>query len=73
MLEPGENAGMSITESFAMMPTAAVSGWYFAHPDSRYFPVVRIQKDQIEDYAERKGQDLMTTERWLQSVLGYDV
>ena len=73
MLEPGENAGMSITESFAMLPTAAVSGWYFAHPESRYFPVVRIQKDQIEGYAERKGLDLMTTERWLQSVLGYDV
>ncbi len=73
MLEPDENAGVSITESFAMLPTAAVSGWYFAHPESRYFPVVRIQKDQIEDYAERKGQDLMTTERWMQSVLGYDV
>ncbi len=73
MLEPDQNAGMSVTESFAMLPTAAVSGWYFAHPESRYFPVVRVQKDQIEDYAERKGQDLMTTERWLQSVLGYDV
>ena len=73
MLQPDDNAGMSITESFAMLPTAAVSGWYFAHPESRYFPVVRIQKDQIEEYAERKGQDTMTTERWLQSVLGYDV
>ena len=73
MLQPDENAGMTITESFAMLPTAAVSGWYFAHPESRYFPVVRIQKDQIEEYAKRKGQDTMTTERWLQSVLGYDV
>ena len=73
MLEPEKNAGMRVTESFAMLPTASVSGWYFAHPESRYFPVVRIQKDQIEDYAERKDQDLMTTERWLQSVLGYDV
>jgi len=73
MLQPAENAGMTITESFAMLPTAAVSGWYFAHPEARYFPVVRVQKDQIEDYAERKGQDLMTTERWLQSILGYDV
>ena len=73
MLKPEENAGVSITESFAMLPTAAVSGWYFAHPEARYFPVVRIQKDQVEDYAERKGQDLMTTERWMQSVLGYDV
>ncbi len=73
MLEPDTNAGISITESFAMLPTAAVSGWYFAHPEARYFPVVRVQKDQIEDYAERKGMDLMTTERWMQSVLGYDV
>ena len=73
MLEPEENAGMTITESFAMSPTAAVSGWYFAHPEARYFPVVRIQKDQIEGYAKRKGQDTITTERWLQSVLGYDV
>ena len=73
MLEPDTNAGMTITESFAMLPTAAVSGWYFAHPEARYFPVVRIQKDQIEEYAERKGLDTITTERWLQSVLGYDV
>lgn len=73
MLEPEKNAGMTITESFAMLPTAAVSGWYFAHPEARYFPVVRVQKDQIEDYAERKNQDTITTERWLQSVLGYDV
>ena len=73
MLEPEKNAGMTITESFAMLPTAAVSGWYFAHPEARYFPVVRVQKDQIDDYAERKGLDTITTERWLQSVLGYDV
>jgi len=73
MLQPDENAGMTVTESFAMLPTASVSGWYYAHPESRYFPVVRIQKDQIEDYAARKNQDTMTTERWLQSVLGYDV
>ena len=73
LLEPGENAGMSITESFAMLPTAAVSGWYFAHPKARYFPVTRIQKDQVEDYAERKGMDLISTERWLAPILGYDV
>jgi 5-methyltetrahydrofolate--homocysteine methyltransferase len=73
MLEPEQNAGMKITESFAMLPTAAVSGWYYAHPEARYFPVVRIQKDQVEDYAERKGQDIISIERWLQSVLGYDV
>ena len=73
MLKPDENAGMTITESFAMLPTAAVSGWYFAHPDSRYFPVRRIQKDQVEDYANRKNMDLITTERWLAPILGYDV
>jgi len=73
LLEPEKNAGMTITESFAMLPTAAVSGWYFAHPDSRYFSVTRIQKDQVEDYAERKQMDLVTTERWLSPVLGYDV
>ena len=73
MLEPGDNAGMSITESFAMLPTAAVSGWYFAHPESRYFSVTRIQQDQVIDYADRKGMDLMSTERWLSPILGYDV
>ena len=73
LLQPEQNAGMTITESFAMLPTAAVSGWYFAHPDSRYFSVTRIQKDQVEDYAKRKGMDLVTAERWLASVLGYDV
>jgi len=73
LLEPGKNAGLSITESFAMLPTASVSGWYLAHPDSRYFSVTRIQQDQVIDYAERTGMDLMTTERWLAPVLGYDV
>ncbi len=73
LLEPGKNAGLTITESFAMLPTAAVSGWYFGHPDARYFSVTRIQKDQVDDYAERKGMDLITTERWLSPVLGYDV
>lgn len=73
MLKPGENAGMTITESFAMLPTAAVSGWYYAHPKSRYFSVTRIQKDQVDDYADRKGMDLITTERWLAPILGYDV
>ena len=73
MLKPDENAGMSITESFAMLPTAAVSGWYFAHPDSRYFSVRRIQKDQVDDYSSRKAMDLISTERWLAPVLGYDV
>ena len=73
MLKPVENAGITITESFAMLPTAAVSGWYFSHVKSRYFSVTRIQKDQVDDYAERKGMDLITTERWLAPILGYDV
>jgi 5-methyltetrahydrofolate--homocysteine methyltransferase len=73
LLSPDENADMSITESFAMLPTAAVSGWYFAHPDARYFSVTRIQKDQVEDYAERKNMDLISIERWLAPTLGYDV
>ncbi len=73
MLKPEENAGITITESFAMLPTAAVSGWYFGHPESRYFSVTRIQQDQVIDYAERKGMDMMTAERWLAPILGYDV
>lgn len=72
LLKPDLNAGMTITESFAMLPTAAVSGWYFSHPDSRYFSVTRIQQDQVIDYADRKGMDMMSTERWLAPILGYD-
>jgi len=55
-----------------MMPTAAVSGWYLPHPQARYFGVGRIQKDQVEDYAARKGMTLAQAERWLAPVLGYD-
>jgi len=73
MLRPEESAGMTITESFAMLPTAAVSGWYFAHPQARYFSVTRIQQDQVVDYADRKEMDLISTERWLAPILGYDV
>lgn len=73
LLEPDKNAGISITESFAMYPTAAVSGWYFSHPDAQYFGLGQISKDQIEDYAERKGMGLEEAERWLASVLNYDV
>jgi 5-methyltetrahydrofolate--homocysteine methyltransferase len=63
---------MTITESFAMLPTAAVSGFYFAHPESRYFGLGKIDKDQVEDYAQRKGWDLATAERWLAPALNYD-
>ncbi len=67
-----ENATtIHLTESFAMYPTAAVSGYYFAHPQSRYFGVGKIAKDQVEDYAVRKGLDVETTEKWLSPNLGY--
>jgi len=72
LIEPDKNAGISITESFAMMPTAAVSGFYFSHPDAKYFGIGKIQKDQVEDYARRKGDDLRIVERWLAPVLSYD-
>ena len=73
LLKPTENAGITITESFAMFPTAAVSGWYFSHPDSKYFGLGQISKDQVEDYTERKSMGLEETERWLAPVLNYDV
>jgi 5-methyltetrahydrofolate--homocysteine methyltransferase len=57
--------GMELTSSYAMYPGAAVSGWIFSHPESRYFAIAQIQKDQVEDYAKRKGWDLLTAERWL--------
>ncbi len=73
LIEPDRHAGIAITESFAMLPTAAVSGFYFAHPSARYFGVGKICKDQVEDYARRKGQPLDVVERWLAPVLDYDV
>ncbi|KAB7774769.1 MULTISPECIES: methionine synthase [Xanthomonas] len=72
LLDAGRNAGMSLTESFAMLPTAAVSGYYFSHPQSQYFVVGRLGKDQLADYARRKGVSLRQAERWLASNLDYD-
>ncbi|MBA1146156.1 methionine synthase [Ectothiorhodospiraceae bacterium WFHF3C12] len=72
LLDVDNNIGLELTESKAMVPTAAVSGWYFAHPDSRYFGLGNIYRDQIEDYAKRKGMDVKTVERWLGQSLGYD-
>ncbi|PWI32045.1 methionine synthase [Vibrio albus] len=60
-----EQIGMQLTSSYAMMPGASVSGWYFSHPDSRYFAVAKIQEDQLDDYAQRKGWDRVEAERWL--------
>jgi 5-methyltetrahydrofolate--homocysteine methyltransferase len=72
LLHAEENAGITLTESFAMLPAAAVSGLYFAHPESRYFSVDRISKEQIEDYAQRINMTVTETERWLSPNLGYD-
>ncbi len=72
LLDVEKRIGMTLTESYAMLPTAAVSGFYFAHPESRYFGLGKIQQDQVEDYAQRKGWDLATAERWLAPALSYD-
>jgi 5-methyltetrahydrofolate--homocysteine methyltransferase len=73
LLDAPGAAGMALTESFAMTPPAAVSGLYFAHPDSHYFGVGRIEKDQVEDYARRKGWTVAEAERWLAPILSYGV
>jgi 5-methyltetrahydrofolate--homocysteine methyltransferase len=64
--------GLTLTESFAMLPTAAVSGFYFAHPDARYFAVGQVDRDQVESYARRKGMTLAEAEKWLAPNLGYN-
>ncbi|MFC0205296.1 methionine synthase [Novosphingobium soli] len=69
LLKASDNAGIVLTESQAMLPTAAVSGFYFAHPEAAYFGVARIGRDQLEDYAARRGVDLSTVERWLRPNL----
>ena len=72
LLQAEDNAGVQLTESYAMTPGASVSGLYFAHPDSRYFSVDRVTRDQVQDYAKRKGQSLREVERWLSPNLAYD-
>ena len=72
LLNAEANAGMELTESYAMSPPASVSGLYFSHPDSFYFGVGKIDRDQVQDYARRKGWDLATAERWLAPILNYD-
>jgi 5-methyltetrahydrofolate--homocysteine methyltransferase len=69
LLGGGEPAGVRLTESFAMLPASAVSGFYFAHPESAYFGVARIGQDQLEEYAERRGVDVETAARWLRPNL----
>ncbi|WP_295684299.1 vitamin B12 dependent-methionine synthase activation domain-containing protein, partial [uncultured Nevskia sp.] len=72
LLDAEANTGISLTESYAMWPAAAVSGWYFANPESQYFIVGRIQKDQVHDYAARKGWTLQEAEKWLAPNLAYE-
>ena len=72
LLDVTRNTGIELTEGFAMYPTAAVSGWYYSHPDSQYFVVGRLSKEQVEDYAKRKGWSMLEAERWLASNLDYD-
>jgi 5-methyltetrahydrofolate--homocysteine methyltransferase len=72
LLDVDRNAGIALTESYAMYPTAAVSGWYFSHPQSRYLAVGRIDRDQVEDYALRKSLSVEEVERWLAPNLGYE-
>ena len=72
LLSAEENAGMKLTESYAMSPPASVSGLYFAHPQATYFGVGQIGKDQVADYAKRKGQTLGEAEKWLSPILAYE-
>jgi 5-methyltetrahydrofolate--homocysteine methyltransferase len=72
LLQPEREIGVRLTESFAMWPGASVCGLYFSHPQSHYFGVGRIERDQIEDYAKRKGWTVEDAERWLAPILNYD-
>ncbi len=73
LLSATEATGITLTESLAMYPAASVSGWYFANPQSKYFGLGKIEKDQVEDYAQRKGWPLEEAERWLRPSLEYDI
>ena len=72
LLSGEEATGVSLTESFAMWPASSVSGWYFSHPEARYFGLGRIERDQVEDYARRKGESVAWVERWLAPSLAYE-
>jgi 5-methyltetrahydrofolate--homocysteine methyltransferase len=71
LLQAPVNADITLTESYAMLPTAAVSGFYFSHPEAKYFATGKVDKDQVEDYAQRKGMTVEEAERWLAPVLSY--
>jgi 5-methyltetrahydrofolate--homocysteine methyltransferase len=72
LLEPDRKIGVTLTESFAMWPGSSVSGLYIGHPDAHYFGVAKVERDQVEDYALRKGMDLAEVERWLAPILNYE-
>ena len=72
LLDATAATGITLTESCAMLPAASVSGWYFAHPESQYFGLGRIGRDQVADYAARKGFTIAEAERWLAPNLAYD-
>jgi 5-methyltetrahydrofolate--homocysteine methyltransferase len=72
LLQAESQSGVTLTESYAMLPAAAVSGLYFAHPQAKYFAVGKINRDQVEDYAVRKKFSLGEMERWLAPNLNYD-
>ncbi len=72
LLQAEERAGVHLTESFAMYPASSVSGWYFAHPEAKYFAVGKIERDQVEEYAVRKGIEVAEAERWLAPNLNYE-
>ena len=72
LIDPETNAGIKLTESCAMWPASSVSGWYFAHPESKYFGVGKLGRDQVLDYHVRKGMTLEEVERWLSPYLDYD-
>jgi 5-methyltetrahydrofolate--homocysteine methyltransferase len=72
LLDATAHTGITLTESLAMSPAAAVSGWYFAHPKAKYFGVGRVSRDQVEDLARRKGRTQAEMERWLGSNLAYE-
>jgi 5-methyltetrahydrofolate--homocysteine methyltransferase len=72
LLQPERRIGVKLTESYAMWPGASVSGLYFSHPESYYFGVAKVERDQVEDYSARKGMDIRDVERWLGPILNYD-
>lgn len=72
LLSVESNTGITLTDAYAMLPAASVSGWYFSHPDARYFGVAKISEDQVESYAERTGMEMTEAERWLAPNLGYE-